>query len=195
MRLCSYRSTSALTCELPDWNLHTWTLCVRAYAFGNGTSLSCVLVFVSPHCQSVCLHTCWAVLNWLGPVSMSKQPGEDWGSQMRWLGATEDIITPCVSLAKTGAPKQSFIKVDPHLRWGGGYQLTCCPAVRSGIKLQVERESIQRIEWGGNKKTCRYLQGSRLRHSDCGRSSCLTSSPHMLCNSAGNLAVLLRVSL
>lgn len=148
---------------------------------------------VSPHWQSVCLHTCWAVLNWLGPVSMSKQPGEDWGSQMRWLGATEDIITPCVSPAKTGAPKQSFIKVDPHLRWGGGYQLTCCPAVRSGIKLQVERESIQWIGWGGNKKVCRYLQGSRLRHSDCGGSSDFLSLH--VCNSAGTLAVLLRVSL
>lgn len=31
-------------------------------------------------------------IDW-APVSVSKQPGEDWGSQMRRLRATEDIIT------------------------------------------------------------------------------------------------------
>lgn len=64
--------------------------------------------------------------------------------------------------------------------------------MRSGIKRQVERESIPWLEW---EKVCGYLQGSRQTRSNCGRLSLLISLPCFFCNSTGNPAVRLWVCL
>lgn len=174
-----------------------------------GTCLCCACVRMHLQtplhvlCVLVCLHTvglCVYIpaglywIDWARSAWVSSQ-GKIEAAICGGPRATEDIITPGVSLAKTGATKRSFIKVDPRLWRGGGYQLTCCPAVRSGIKRQVERESIPWLEWGGNKKVCGYLQGSRQTRSNCGRLSLLISLPCFFCNSTGSPAVLLCVCL
>lgn len=88
------------------------------------------------------------LLKWTGLVSIWKQQEEDWVSQMWWPRATEDIIT----LAEKDGPQVEFHQGGPPYLWCvGGSQLTCCPAVRSGIKQQVDRGSFLWLEWGGNK--------------------------------------------
>lgn len=87
-------------------------VCVCAYAFTN-TFTRLVCTCVSPHCGSVCLHTCWAVLNWLGPVSMSKQPGEDWGSQMRRPPGYRGYHYPGCVAGQNGSPQAEFHQGGP----------------------------------------------------------------------------------
>lgn len=80
----------------------------------------------------------------------------------------------CVA-GQNGSPQAEFHQGGPPSAVRGRIPVNRRPAARSGIKRQVERESIPWLEWGGNKKvqdTCRVA----CRHTHTVR-DCLFSFP------------------
>lgn len=138
----------------------------------------CVYLCLYLHAMNLCVcipaRLCWIDWAW-------SAWGSSWGkieaARCSGPGLPKISLPRVCSRSKREPPSGVSSRWTPCLWQGGGYQLTCCPAARSGIKQQVERESIPWLEWGRNKKVCRYLQGSSQTHSNCGRLSLLNSLP------------------
>lgn len=156
----------------------------------------CVYLCLYLHTANLCVYIpaglCW--IGWARSAWVSSQ-GKIEAARCDDFGLPRISLPWVCSRPKREPPSGVSSRWTSRLRRGGGYQLTCCPAVRSGIKRQVERESIPWLEWGGNKRVCRYVRCGRLTHSNCGRLSCLISHPCIFCNSTGNTVVPLCVCL
>lgn len=160
------------------------SLCMHLYSPFDICVCLCSYLHTAKLCVSIPAGLCWIARSaWVS--SQGKIEAARCGN----FGLLRISLPWVCSRPKQEPPSRVSSRWTPHLRWGGGYRLTCCPAVRSGIKLQVERESIPRLEWGGNKKVCRYLQSSWLAYSNCGRLSCLIFPPWIFCSLIGNPAI------
>lgn len=128
-------------------------MCVQCVHFNTFTHLCLSVCTIYLHCPRYVYIPAELFGIDLGQSAWVSSQWEDWSSQMQRLGLPKISLPQACSRPKREPPSGVSSRWTPHPCWGGVYQLNGRPAVRRGIKRQVERKRISWLEWGGGKKS------------------------------------------